>query len=418
MEVLVNVEHRFRRTPDGAVWTKTQFPYAFWRRYLEVFSSVRIVARAQPVASVPADWARVDGESVDFHALPYYQGLSGYLRQFMAVQRSITAALKPGQAVILRVHSPIAAWIERRLTRERRPYAVEVVADPWDLFSPGAMRHPLRPLLRQHFAATLRRQCKRACASAFVTEFALQQRYPGGPGRFTTHYSSIELSPEYFCSQARKFAPGQRFRIITVGALNQMYKGVDVLIDAVSRCRRSGGNVCLTVVGDGQQLESLKALASRLGLKQDDEVEFLGALPAGDAVRKRLDASDLFVLASRQEGLPRSMIEAMARGLPCIGTNVGGIPELLPAEDRVAANDACALAAMIGHVIANPDRMNLMATRNLRKASEYEEANLRFRRNQLYTAVRDATQQWLGGNRECRKGQLVESTSAEQVHPS
>jgi glycosyltransferase involved in cell wall biosynthesis len=153
-------------------------------------------------------------------------------------------------------------------------------------------------------------------------------------------------------------------------------------------------------------------------LKQDDEVEFLGALPAGDAVRKRLDASDLFVLASRQEGLPRSMIEAMARGLPCLGTNVGGIPELLPAEDRVAANDACALAGLIGQVIVNPERMNLMAARNLRKASEYEETNLRLRRNELYTAVRDATQQGLAGNRECHKEQLVGSVSAEQVQPS
>jgi glycosyltransferase involved in cell wall biosynthesis len=186
-------------------------------------------------------------------------------------------------------------------------------------------------------------------------------------------------------------------RLITVGALDQMYKGVDVLIQAVALCRRAGCDVRLAVVGDGQQLASLKTLARELGVFS--EVEFLGMLPAGEAVRKQLDSADLFVLASRQEGLPRSMIEAMARGLPCVGTHVGGIPELLPDEDCVPPNDAVALAATIRAVASHIDRMNSMASRNLCQANQYEETTLRARRNQLYTAVHAATSRWLAGGR-------------------
>ncbi len=391
MQVLVNVEHRFRRTPDGAVWTQTQFPYPFWQRYLEVFDNVRIVARVQPVDSVPNGWTRVDGPRVEFHALPYYHGLAGYLWQRSAVQRAVRAAIQPNQAAILRVHSPIGLWIEKHLRRQQRPYGVEVVADPWDMFSSGATRHPLRPWLRRHFAAVLRRQCDSACASSYVTQSALQKRYPPHPGRVTTHYSSIELSAEDFRREPRAFEPGHRARLITVGALDQMYKGVDVLIRAVAECQRQQIPLSLVVVGDGQHLKSLQALATDLGLKQDGAIEFVGTLPAGEEVRKQLDSADLFVLASRQEGLPRSMIEAMARRLPCIGTNVGGIPELLPDEDRVPPNDVAALANKIAEVIRNPQRMAVMANRNAVKAAEYEVSRLRDRRNQLYRAVRDAT---------------------------
>ena len=71
---------------------------------------------------------------------------------------------------------------------------------------------------------------------------------------------------------------------------------------------------------------------SRNGLKAKalrDRVRFRGQLTTPVDVRAELDRADLFVLPSRQEGLPRAMIEAMARALPCIGSSVGGIPELL-----------------------------------------------------------------------------------------
>ncbi len=391
MQVLVNVEHRFHRTADGIVWTHTQFPNPFWQRYLEVFESVRIVARALPVASVPDDWTRVDGPSVEFHALPYYHGLGGYFWRRAAVQHSIRAAIQPEQAVILRVHSPIGMWIERHLARQKRPFGVEVVADPWDLFSPGAMRHPLRPWLRRHFAAVLRRQCKNACTATYVTQFALQDRYPPDPRHFSAYYSDVELAAANYRSEPRVYNPSQPAKVITVGALDQMYKGVDILIRAVAECHSRGLPVRLVVVGDGQHLPALKKLAIDVGLNQDESVEFAGALSVGEGVRKRLNSADLFVLASRQEGLPRSMIEAMAQRLPCIGTNVGGIPELLPDEDRVPPNDVAALAAKIADVIRDPARMVAMADRNVIKASEYEASRLRERRNQFYRAVRDAT---------------------------
>ena len=108
-----------------------------------------------------------------------------------------------------------------------------------------------------------------------------------------------------------------------------------------------------------------------------------------------LDEADLFVLPSRSEGLPRAMIEAMARGLPCIGTRVGGVPELLLAEDLVAAGDAEALASKIIEVFHEPQRLAEMSARNLSQAQAYRDEVLRERRTQYYSRLREVTERWL-----------------------
>ena len=121
----------------------------------------------------------------------------------------------------------------------------------------------------------------------------------------------------------------------------------------------------------------------------------MGQVSAREMINAQLDQADLFVLPSYQEGLPRAMIEAMARALPCLGSNAGGIPELLPPEDRVPAGNAVALAAKIRAVITDPQRMACMSARNLSKAAEYREEVIGKRRNAFYRHLRERTEAWL-----------------------
>jgi glycosyltransferase involved in cell wall biosynthesis len=89
------------------------------------------------------------------------------------------------------------------------------------------------------------------------------------------------------------------------------------------------------------------------------------------------------------------MIEAMACGLPCIGSAVGGIPELLPAADLVSPGDAQALADKIIEVLNDPERMRAMSARNLEKAKEYRKDILDLRRREFYRHLRNQTEAWL-----------------------
>jgi glycosyltransferase involved in cell wall biosynthesis len=85
----------------------------------------------------------------------------------------------------------------------------------------------------------------------------------------------------------------------------------------------------------------------------------------------------------------------MARGLPCIGSNVGGIPELLPEEDMVNPGCHITLAHKIREVVTNPYRLATMSISNLEKAKNYKEDILQKRRIKFYNHVKEKTQTWL-----------------------
>ncbi len=394
MRAIIILEHRFDRAPDGTVWTQTMFGYPFWRRYLAVFDSIRVVTRLREIVQAPAGFLRADGQGVTFVPVPCYLGPWQYLRHRNAVQHAVHGAVTCDDAVIMRAPSNLATILAPTLWRSGHPYAVEVVGDPYDVFAPAAVKHPLRPIFRWWFPRRLRRICASASAAAYVTESALQRRYPPAPSAFTTHYSSVELPSEAFAQAPRSHAtPPAPQRLVHVGSMAQMYKSQDVLLDALGLCIRAGLDLELAMVGDGRHRPDLEARARRLGL--EDRLRFLGQVPSGAAVRAQLDAADLFVLPSRQEGLPRALIEATARGLPCIASTVGGIPELLPPEDMVPPGDAQALAAKIAEVLRDPQRMSRMSQRNLNKAQQYRDEVLCERRNAFYAYAREQTDGWL-----------------------
>jgi glycosyltransferase involved in cell wall biosynthesis len=85
------------------------------------------------------------------------------------------------------------------------------------------------------------------------------------------------------------------------------------------------------------------------------------------------------------------MLEAMARGLPCVGSSIGGIPELLHEEDLVPLDDPAALAKVITGVFLDPGRLVRMSARNLRKATAYSAANLSHERQKFLRALRELT---------------------------
>ncbi len=393
VRVTVTIEYRLERTPDGAVWTGASFAYPFWSRYLEVFDSVLVLARLRPVAEPRPDARRADGDRVEFAPMPYYVGSLGFVRRWRRLRTAVGAALRPDDAVIMRLPSPVAAAVMPELAPER-PFGVEVVGDPHEALAPGAMRDVARPLARRLLTRQVARLCRRAAAVAYVTAGRQQRRYPASPTAYTTHYSSIDLDEGDFAAAPRRPPPpGEPVQLVTVASLETPYKGVDVLLDAARVLVADGRNVKVLIVGDGRQRSRLEQHAARRGL--GGRVEFRGELPAGAPVRAALDESDLFVMASRSEGLPRALVEAMARGLPCVGTTAGGIPELLDQSALARPGDPAALAGAIRRMLDDPAAMAAAATRNQVEARAYLRPALQARRRDFYATVAAATSKWL-----------------------
>lgn len=409
MEVTVSVEDRYVVTPDGSVWTHGATAQHFWERYLAVFDAVRIVARAAQAEEAPEGSRLVTGKHISLCGLPDYCGPFQYIKRYPALRAAIGSATPGRGAVIMRVVSQVANMLESRLQAQNHPYALEIVGDPYEVFARGAVDHPFRPFFRWHFVRHMRRQCRHALGVAYVTKRVLQDRYPAKapsmniadmslpphPARgqtVTTHYSSVELNADSILQSIRTPKQHGPYRLVTVGSLAQRYKGTDVLIDAVARCTRAGLDLTAVVVGEGTYRPELMSQAERAGVAA--RIQFCGQITPGEPVRNILDTADLFVLPSRTEGLPRAMIEAMARGLPCIGSAVGGIPELLEASDLVPAGDSATLAEKIHDVLKNPSRMETMSRRNLEASRQFCDSVLSERRRRFYEYVRDYTENW------------------------
>jgi glycosyltransferase involved in cell wall biosynthesis len=160
----------------------------------------------------------------------------------------------------------------------------------------------------------------------------------------------------------RPRASGDGLSILSVGSVVPR-KGFDLLVDALARCANLPWR--LTIVGDrGRSPDTVRQLdAIIVQHRLNDRISFTGAV-APESLSALYAAADLFVLASRFEGYGMAYAEAIAHGLPVVGTAAGAIPEAVPpgAGVLVPPDDVDALAAALHRLIASPaERATLAA---------------------------------------------------------
>jgi len=142
--------------------------------------------------------------------------------------------------------------------------------------------------------------------------------------------------------------PPEGYRLGWAGRLSRE-KGADVLVEALGLLRDLP--IALSVLGTGREAAALAGRAGALGVSE--RVQWHGTVP--DAARL-LPAFDCFVLSSRTEGTPMVLFEAMAAGVPVVATAVGGVPDIVSAEEAllVPPESPAALAGAIRAVYADP----------------------------------------------------------------
>ncbi|WP_375423620.1 glycosyltransferase [uncultured Friedmanniella sp.] len=336
-------ETRLHRRPDGSVVVVDRSSGAeAWEPYRRRLGQVDLAARlsrSEAVDGVPVG-------PVAIHALPSYRGVPQLVRRLPRVLRAVLGATAAPDLCLFRLPGTIslvgASWCRLR----RRRYAVEVVGDPADVLRSGVLG-PAGTWLAPAVAAATRWAVAGAAAGRYVTARTLQGRYPLAPGAAEYHYSNVRLAAEDLTTGPRPARAVRR--LVAVGTHDQLYKGHDDLIRAAALLAVRGVPVALSLVGDGRHHDELRQLARDCGVER--LVTFHGRVNDRAALRELLDAADLFCMPSRTEGLPRALIEAMARGLPAVGTTVGGIPELLPPPWLVPPSDPGALAGLVGRFV-------------------------------------------------------------------
>jgi colanic acid/amylovoran biosynthesis glycosyltransferase len=141
-------------------------------------------------------------------------------------------------------------------------------------------------------------------------------------------------------------------QLLYVGRL-AVEKGLPVLFESLRILLARGYDFELTLAGDGNDRKRLEELARQLGIYE--RLNFAGYIDQ-ERVREHLRQSDIFVLPSFAEGVPVSLMEAMACGVPVLSTYVGGIAELVESEHTgllVPAGDSAALSEALIRYLEN-----------------------------------------------------------------
>lgn len=206
----------------------------------------------------------------------------------------------------------------------------------------------------------------------------LQTIYPAAKYSLVPYGFEVDNLPQATLSN-------KSYTIGFCGRIDIYTKGLDLLLTAFAQAKDNISNARLCIIGDGAELSTLKAQAASLGIA--DSVEFCGSLYGADKYKK-LATCSVFAHPSRNEGLPSSVLEAAAMGLPCIvtqATNVGESIKRYHAGAVITRPDADALAnAMVTVYQSNLAQLGENARHMV--ATEYNWEAIIGRFNMLYAA--------------------------------
>ncbi len=325
----------------------------------------------------------MDEMPIEFYECINPMSVYGFLRRKVNDER-LENVISKSDAVVINLPSLFVGKRAETICRKKGvPYLVQLGGCPWDVLK---NRGIIGKLLAFPALIANKRDIKKAPAVIYVTKNFLQNRYP-------THGKSIgcsnvtlqEVSDQVLVQRIKKIDSHKGKLIIgTAAAIDIRYKGQQYVIKALEKLKKLGDDRYEYQIVGGGDPRYLNGVIRKLHLGAN--VKILGSLKHED-VFKWMDEIDLYIQPSRTEGLPRAMIEAMSRGVPCLGANSGGIPELI--ENKCifsnGINEVKEIAELLHQI--DKDSMREMANRNFKSAKQYNAKTLRMRRNSFYREI-------------------------------
>lgn len=286
--------------------------------------------------------------------------------------------------VVARVPSIIAYRAVDCAKKLNIPYFTESMGCAWDAY----WNHGISgKIIAPYMYFKMKEVVKHADYALYVTNKFLQKRYPCKNESIAASNVKISKADNGILEKRLdKIAAFDKKNIVlmTMAAVDVRYKGQQYVIKAIPLLKKRGINATYILAGGGNQ-EYLKSVAQKYGV--ENKVIFTGKLSL-EKVLDTLDEADIYVQPSLQEGLPRSVIEAMSRGCPCIGARTAGIPELIDCDCVFKRKSAKAIADTIEY-ICNKEVLVTLANENLKNSESYIENVLDKKRNMYYQKIKE-----------------------------
>lgn len=319
------------RDRDGRLGTDeafVRFLLAFGRHY----DRIVLISRVQPEPASKAPTLSLDLPGVEVVELPFYPRIGSLLttpwRWWPGVDRALQR-IDELDALWLNTGHPISMRAMSRLDGRPKPRLVAALRGNYE--TDASMRHGSGGLMRRAASwaqtGTMRRFARQAQARDVpVLAYGRQALARAHELGMRAYDFETTLIDEATLRAPPAADPALAVDLVTVCRLVHE-KGLDRLLDAMPAILGPDGRpATLAIVGDGPLRADLEARIDRLGLR--DRVRMDGMVAHGPALLTRLRSARAFVLPSRTEGVPASVIEAMSMQVPVVASDVGGLPDL------------------------------------------------------------------------------------------
>ena len=301
--------------------------------------------------------------------------------------RRLFREIRPDVVVLVYGTLWILPWsvaVAARLEGIRKLYAIHQLMPQPPSEQPVVRINSPRDILRKVFGKRARKLlsarvppylCRKTICVSDAVRKSLIEGYGFPARRLVTIYNGISLdfypTPNDRTALRAELGIGPDEFLLVCTARLSPEKGIDVLLSAIGKVIQAGLACKCIIIGEGALKKSLSEQSIALGLSRN---VFFAGFRAD--VRPYLGAADVFVLTSHIEGLPFSVLEAMASGLPCLVTNVGGNPEAVHHNVNgliVKPGSAEEVATAIIQLMTHPDECRRMAQASLSRAgSEFD----------------------------------------------
>lgn len=369
---------------NNKYYTSGGFQESLFERYLEVFEEIEIVARVEGKNGTNSKFICKENEISKIN-------INGISINFRNVFSEVKKAVKNCDCAIVRLPSIVGIIAIAYCKLYKKPFLTEVVGCIWDSLrtsgkSKGKLIAPILYLIHKYEIYT-------SSHVIYVSEKFLPNRYPTrGKSICCSDVNIGVLNNKILQSKTIKIKNNKlnkNIKLGLVGPLDVDYKGHKIAIEAVSLLQlKHKYDITLHFLGEGNKNKWIDIARDH---RVESQIVFDGVLPGGQEVFKWIDDLDILLIPSYTEGLPRILIEAMSRACPALGSDAGGISELLSADLLHTVGDSNKLAKDIYKIISDDKWRIEICKMNFEKAKEYEKKILDNRRRNFLNLFKKDT---------------------------
>lgn len=348
-------------------------------RYFFFGSNVTFLMRLEYLPPDSIDgYTHLKSKNFSFVQIPYFKSIRTYFKNKRNAIRIIKNTVLNNDIIIVRLPSAAGIIAYKYAKAFHKPVFIELVACVFDALWNYDWRGKLMAYCKMY---QYKRLIRHAQHTLYVTNKFLQSRYPTN-GKYVA-CSDVEINIMDSLSFDKRLDRIKRsnkpYVLGTVSALNVPYKGQKDVIKAIGMLKREGILFIYKLVGQGNS-SFLKNKAKQYDV--EELVEIIGPLPH-DQIFEFFETIDIYIQPSKQEGLPRALIEALSKACPSLGSKIAGIPELLGGDCVFRSGDVKQIVQKLKGI--DKTWMKKQASINFETSQHYRKEELDKKRNNFYT---------------------------------